>query len=129
MSGDYNKAKIYTIKHKTNSELTYVGSTIQSLAERLRDHKKHSKDKEKYPNHRLYSIIEDWNDWEIKIYEEFPCDNKKELLKREGEIIREIGTLNRCISGRTLKEYYYDNREQILEKLKLAYNKKKLLNT
>ena len=28
----------------------------------------------------------------------------KKLRKKEGEIIREIGTLNRCIAGRTNKE-------------------------
>lgn len=38
--------------------------------------------------------------FEIEVVEEFPCENKKELEKREGEIIREYGTLNRRIAGR-----------------------------
>ena len=37
----------------------------------------------------------------------------EELRKKEGEIIREIGTLNRKIAGRTPKEYYKDNKELI----------------
>ena len=38
--------------------------------------------------------------------------NKEQLNKREGEIIREIGTVNKYIAGRTLKEYYEDNKEK-----------------
>jgi hypothetical protein len=40
----------------------------------------------------------------IELYEMYKC-NTKELVKREGEIIRQIGTLNKNIAGRTLKEY------------------------
>ncbi len=37
----------------------------------------------------------------MELYENFSCDNVEELHKREGEIIKEIGTLNRCVAGRT----------------------------
>jgi hypothetical protein len=62
----------------------------------------------------------DFNNWYIELYENFPCDNKEQLNKREGEIIREIATLNKNIAGRTIKEYYEQNKENILEKKKNA---------
>jgi hypothetical protein len=60
----------------------------------------------------------DFNNWYIELYENFPCDNKEQLNKREGEIIREIATLSKNIAGRTIKEYYEQNKENILEKKK-----------
>ena len=113
---NYSKGKIYTIRNKNDPSLIYVGSTIQSLAKRLGEHRRHSRqerNKIKYPNHQLYTKIEDWNDWYIELYENCPCNSKEELCKREGEIIREIGTLNRCIAGRTQKEWIIENTDKI----------------
>ncbi len=39
----------------------------------------------------------------------YSCNNVEELWKREGEIIRLIGTLNSRIEGRGTKQYYIDN--------------------
>lgn len=111
----YKNGKIYTIRNKNDDTLIYVGSTISQLSRRLYDHKKDSKKTLKYPNHKLYSIIETWDDWYIELYELFPCNTKEELNKREGELIREIGTLNRCVAGRTQKEYEEDNKDKIKE--------------
>ena len=41
----------------------------------------------------------------IELYEMCKCDTKEELNKREGEIIRQIATMNMKIAGRTKKEY------------------------
>ncbi len=49
----------------------------------------------------------------VELYESFPCDNKEELNRREGQIIREIGTLNTKIAGRTRNEYRQENKERI----------------
>ena len=62
----------------------------------------------------------DINDWYIELYENFPCDNKEQLNNREGKVIREIATLNKNIAGRTMKEYYETNKENILGKKKNA---------
>jgi hypothetical protein len=61
-------------------------------------------------------------------YENYPCENEEQLNKREGEIIREIGTVNNYIAGRTLKEYYEDNKEKRKESRKKhrETNKEKL---
>jgi hypothetical protein len=40
-----------------------------------------------------------WTNWYIKLYEYFPCKNKPELHRREGEVISEIGTINKNISS------------------------------
>jgi hypothetical protein len=37
--------------------------------------------------------VEDWDDWYIELFENFTCDGKEELDKREGRVIREIGTI------------------------------------
>ena len=39
----------------------------------------------------------------IELFENFPCNSKEELNKKEGQIIREIGTINKQIAGRTYK--------------------------
>ncbi len=37
MSDKYKNGKIYTIRHKNDDSLIYVGSTIQPLFKRLKD--------------------------------------------------------------------------------------------
>ena len=117
---DYQNGKIYTIRCKSDNTLIYVGSTITTLSRRLAEHKSKSK---KYNTRKIYQSINDnWDDFYIELYEVYPCENKEQLNKREGEITREIGTLNYQIAGRTPMEWRDDN----IDKVKLAqqeYNK------
>ena len=99
---DYKQGKIYTILCKTDDTLIYVGSTVQPLSERMA---KHRYDAIKKPTMCFYQYVDDWDNWYIELYENFPCNNKEELNKREGEVIRKIGTLNKHIAGRTQKEW------------------------
>ncbi len=115
----YQNGKIYTIRCRTDDSLIYVGSTTQRLCSRLTGHKADSLKTHIYSNHSLYSIIGDWGNWYIELYENFPCETKEELNKREGEIIRLIGTLNKQIAGRTRKEWRQENAELIKEKKKI----------
>ena len=110
---DYSQGKIYTIRCRNDPVLIYVGSTIQPLSKRFGEHKRHSKNTQKYPNHQLYTKIEDWNDWYIELYLVYPCNSVEELRQKEGEIIRAMGTLNRGIAGRTIKEWRQENPEKI----------------
>ena len=74
---------------------------------------------EKNQNILLYRTVNNnWDDWFIELYEEFPCENKEQLCKKEGEVIRLIGTLNSQIAGRTDKEYYEDNKDKLLKQMK-----------
>jgi len=121
MDERYQRGKIYTIRNRVDSSKIYVGSTIVRLCQRLAKHKCVSK-KQEYNSIDLYKTVnDDWNDWYIELYENYPCKSKDELLKREGEIIREIGTLNMQTAGRTYKEYYEDNKQQISHKSKVYY--------
>ena len=91
---DYSNGKIYTIRCKTDNDKIYVGSTTQPLHKRFYGHKRDSKN-ERFKNIKLYiEINNDWDNWYIELYEIYPCSNKEELCKKEGEIIRLIGTLN-----------------------------------
>jgi len=116
MSDKYKNGKIYTIRCKNDDSLIYVGSTIQPLFKRWFEHKSKANNK-KYEtyNKLLYQKIRETNieDWYIELYEEFACENKEQLNKREGEVIRKIGTLNKLIAGRTPKEYVEDNKDKI----------------
>ena len=42
----------------------------------------------------------DINDWYIELYEDCPCERKEQLTQREGQVIREVATLNMIISGK-----------------------------
>ena len=110
---DYSNGKIYTIRNRNDDTKIYVGSTIQPLYKRYHQHKKDSVKKEK-----LYTEIENWEDWFIELYENYPCNNKEELCKREGEIIRLIGNLNKQIAGRDKKQWYIENADKVQEKSK-----------
>ena len=120
---DYLEGKIYTIRCKTDNTLIYVGSTTQSLSMRMAGHRKeiYNENRKQYTK-KLYKTIREMdnlNDWYIELYEKFPSSNKEELLKKESEIIRQIGTLNKEIAGRTKKEYRAENKERIRERDRL----------
>jgi hypothetical protein len=110
------QGKMYTICCKTDDTFIYVGCTTQSLCERMAKHKYDSINK---PTICFYQFINDLNDWYIELYEKYPCENKEQLNKREGEIIRSLGTVNKTIAGRrTVREYYQTNKDILLEKMK-----------
>ena len=71
----------------------------------------------------------DINDWYIELYEDFQAERKEQLNKREGEIIREIATLNKRIEGRTPKEWIVTNKNKLKQYNKDYYetNKEKTL--
>ena len=114
----YKRGKIYTIRCRYDDSLIYVGSTIDTLAKRIGNHRRTTD----YRATSLYNAVQgDWDNWYIELYEEHPCNNKQELERREGQVIREIATINKNIVGRTPKEYYQDNRDELLERKK-EYN-------
>jgi hypothetical protein len=122
---DYSKGKIYTLRCRTDDTKVYVGSTIHSLCDRLARHKIDSKQGERI-NSKLYATINnDWENWYIELYELCPCESKEALCRREGEVIREIGTLNKMIAGRTKKEYREDHKEEIKIRCKEWYENNK----
>jgi hypothetical protein len=113
MPNNYQNSKIYTIRCRNDPSLIYVGSTTQPLYKRWGEHKSFSL---KHPDRLIYfTINNDWDNWYIELYEECPCENKEQLRKKEGEIIRLMGNLNIKIAGRNQKEYQLDNKNKIKE--------------
>jgi hypothetical protein len=109
---DYQKGKIYKLWSPQGNEI-YIGSTINTLAKRLGNHKIcHNTCNSKY-------LFENYDDVRIELIEEYPCNNKMELDRKEGQHIRNNECLNTRIAGRTQKEYREDNKEDRQE-----YNKK-----
>ena len=111
---DYTKGKIYSIRCRTDNTLIYVGSTVCSLSKRWGQHKG-AKISKKYGLYTCIEINGGFENWYIELYENYPCENKEQLFKKEGEIIRLIGTLNTQIAGRSKKEYAEENKEKMDE--------------
>jgi hypothetical protein len=123
---DYSKGQIYKLySHDTN--LIYVGSTIQELSSRKADHVRHyrtwKRTGEKYVS--SYELFKRSKFVEILSLEEYPCNSVEQLKKKEGEWIKklkndpEYKVLNLRIAGRTDKEYYEDNKGEISERSKI----------
>ena len=120
---DYTKGKIYIIRNSQN-DLTYIGSTCQTLAQRMAQHKRDMRS-EKCQKFKLYKAMTELGKdaFYIELLEDCPCQKRDELLRKEGEKIREHQSeLNTIISGRTKQEYRQDNFEHIQSKLKEFYS-------
>ena len=98
---DYSKGKIYKILNSIDDEI-YVGSTIKTLGQRMAYHRASVK---KQPHCKAYQHMIELGieHFYIELIENCPCNDVYELRAREGHFIREIGTLNKNIAGRTKK--------------------------
>ncbi len=120
---DYKKGQIYRIVCNITGKI-YVGSTTQSLSVRLAEHRRKYKlfKEGKRRNVTSFQIIEQGN-YEIVLIENFPCESKIELHRRERHFIETLQCVNKYIPTRTNKEWYADNKERITVRKK-AYNEK-----
>jgi hypothetical protein len=123
----YNNAKIYKItsEHTPN---VYIGSTIRTLKERLKDHKKDYNRYLKDNNNNYCSSFEliKQPTYEIVLIEEVNVETQTELVKKEGEYIKNTDNcVNKCVAGRSQKEYEKDNAEHRSELGKERYKKNK----
>jgi hypothetical protein len=120
---DYSKGKIYTIRCKTDDTKIYVGSTVQPLSCRWGGHNRDYYGDIKHS--LLFRTIREnggIENWYIELFELFSCNSKIELNKREGEVIRSIGTLNTNIAGnagRIQTVYRDENRQEYNEYMKI----------
>ena len=116
----FHNAKIYTIR-SPESDKIYIGSTCQPLHKRLHEHRKNYQMflNGKYHNISSFEVIKNENHY-IELLEEFKCENKNQLHKREGELIREhkLICVNKCVAGRSKLEYRTENSDIIKEKKK-----------
>ena len=118
---DYSKGKIYCIRSFQTDDV-YIGSTTQTLAQRLGKHKVsyklYLKGKGKYVT--AYKILK-YHDYYIELITLYPCSCKAELEAEEGKFIREWNCVNKTIIGRTQKQWRFDNREKLKEQKKQYY--------
>ena len=94
----YKSAKIYKIASKIGN-CVYYGSTRGTLSRRLSKHKSDF-NRGRYPNS---SDVLKYQDYKIVLVEEYPCNSRLELCKREGWYISNNKCVNKKIAGRTLK--------------------------
>jgi hypothetical protein len=106
----YQRGKIYKIVCNITGEV-YYGSTID---ERLNDRLSlHKKDKT-----CISRNIINGGDYKMELIKNYPCNSKYELQEEERKYILENECINIKIPNRTQKEWYEDNKDRILEKLK-----------
>lgn len=124
---NYQNGKTYIITSKNIPNAGYIGSTEQTLERRLIVHESECRTTTK--NCASFPFILA-GDYSIDLIEDFPCNSKKELDRREGQIMLEmieaykqnpdnnLRVMNHRIPGRTKKEHYEQNKESILAKQK-----------
>jgi hypothetical protein len=112
----YKNGKIYRLVNNVDDEF-YVGSTCTTLTKRLSSHKAKIK---KPNNQQVYKHLNNigWEHVSIVLVEEYPCDNKMELERREREVIETLKpSLNKNIPTRTIQEWYVENADKVCEKV------------
>ena len=118
----FHNSKIYKLNDNTNNQV-YIGSTIQTLQQRLQGHKSGAKTSKEGYGCASKSIIDN-GDYNIELLEEFSCENKRELLIKEQEYINLfINCINKVNSHTDPKKRYLLNRDKILIN-KREYDKK-----
>jgi hypothetical protein len=116
---DYQKGKIYKL-YSPSKNLVYYGSTCETLPQRLAKHKYANKVyNEGNTQHYCSSyLIFECEDYKMELVEEYPSNNKQQLLKKEAEYIKANQCVNPQIPGRTKQEWEQDNKERLAIKSK-----------
>ena len=122
-SMDYQNVKVYKILNTVDDDC-YVGSTTQPLSKRMAVHRRNmtavaKHDRLLYIRMRLLGV----DNFYIELIEDFPCETVEQLRKREGHFIREMGTLNHIIAGRTKKDWTLENHDHKKELDRTIYMK------
>ncbi len=120
----YQNGKIYTVRSR-NFDKYYIGSTCIRLSQRFYAHQKTRKDYMKTGNKRhstSCNMVLEKGDCYIELLENYPCNSKEELTKREGELIRlhKKDVVNIRVEDRNMSEWLNDNKER-LSTLKKKY--------
>ena len=103
-----------------------INSTTEKLSQRMAKHRRDYKSylSNRNPPKHYPSSMKLFDEFgvenrKIVLIEEYPCQNRKQLEKKEGEYIgNDKSCLNRCIVGRAWMEYYDATGEHHLEQKK-----------
>lgn len=128
---DYANGKIYKLFDSTDHKLFYVGSTCDTLIKRKNAHlscANTGRKTEVYDHIRTLGSTPGC--FYIELHEAYPCENRTQLNKREGEIFRyfkgEGHTLkNKNVPGRTLADLKRENPEKLKKERAEYYQKNK----
>lgn len=134
---DYSKGKIYLIECSITKQ-KYIGSTIRTLEDRFAAHRKDAK----RINGKLHTHMREYgvNNFNISLLEDYPCDNKSQLEKREAYYQHTHNTVNQGLNSiyakapelpdsiRKINEAKY-KREYRAKKKIIEENKQKMLNS
>lgn len=111
---DY-KGKIYKI-HSAHLNKCYIGSTKKPLAYRFEQHKmafqKYVRDNTQWKS--VFEVLLDSNAT-IELIEDYSCEDRKALCKREGHFIKTMTCCNKNIAGRSPAQWRIDNCERLRE--------------
>ena len=121
MENRYKNGKIYSIRsHQT--EQIYIGSTCVPLCKRIYLHKAGYKHYLKHNKNYISSFeIIKYDDCYIELIEEYPCDNKMELTRKEGEHIRANNCVNVCLKNKPNKPLSLEKVILYREKARIKY--------
>ena len=124
MENKYKNGKIYILVDTAYTK-QYIGSTCEKLSRRRSRHISSYKYYQAHPDqeHRFttsFCMFDEFgiDNVKVELFENYPCNNKEELLKREGFYIRKNDCVNKCIAGRTTKERQQMWQEQNKETMK-----------
>lgn len=129
---NYRKSVIYKIIHFENSELCYIGSTVNFKTRKCRHKNDCHNENGKHYKFKLYKMIRDnggWAAFRMVVIEEFPCESKTQLCIREEEVRVEYkANMNSNKSYSTAdekkeykKKYNFEHRVELNEKAKQNY--------
>ena len=126
---DYKNGKIYKIT-SVDTEDVYVGSTCSTLSKRLSSHISNHKRQllgVKFRDSCSGKILK-YDNAIIELIENCSCSTKRELLDREGEIIKNTpNCVNTQIQGRTMAQYRIDNADKLKQQSADYRTKNKVL--
>jgi hypothetical protein len=121
---NYKNSKIYKITDIAYTKM-YIGSTTQTLSRRFNKHKESYKRWKDGKRNKVssFDIFDEFgiDNCKIELIEEYECENRIQLERKEGEHIKNNECVNKFIAGRTLKQYYIDHKDNLKEKAKQYY--------
>jgi hypothetical protein len=122
MTNIYDSGKIYKLQCFDGHY--YIGSTTQPLNYRFNNHKQSAKT----GTSRVYTYINGigWDEVQIELIEDYPCDTKSELNEREEYYISQSKSDELCLNinsallteekrKENMKKYYEEHKEEIIE--------------
>ena len=117
---DYQNGKIYKIYSLSKPDLVYIGSTTQTLSQRMAEHRTRYKHWKKTGKRYTtsFTIFEETDNYRIELIKLCPCNSKMELHRTEGKYILEMNCINKRVAGRTDKQYYEQNKDKISQRHK-----------